>query len=464
MRTGIVSFLELDAAGKRLNGGYFLSEDEEAMRLLRRWTDRTDKIEDLTKPGGVFSGGIFRIVSASDPSRGRPYVSAKDLVQSQITPSTHLSLSMVSLLSTLEIHEGMILVTCSGMNLGKAIWTRRDMAGLCALGDLIRIVPDRQEIAPGYLYAYLSSRFGWASIRKLIYGGHIKHIEPRAVSRIQVPRLPSRTEQAVHELVEKAANLRARAAEAMSSTVLDLPEIVGLRPLEVGDVARFSISQVKYSHLEMRLDAPYHCAAALEVETQLDACVHPVEFLPDVLSSYFKPPLFKRLWVDGPEHGRQFVSRSDAYRYDAESKRYISNKTPNFEQFILERGWVVFQAAGQISGLFGQPLLVCGWLEDLFCADDMYRLVPRSEVDGAYLFAFLRTPHGQVLLKRQACGKSIPRVWDPHMRKVRVPWPRERVREQIAEVILTAHREIEEARQAEQQAVRVVEKAIKGAL
>ncbi len=86
MRTGIVSSLEVAADGKRLNGSFFLSEDEEAMRLLRRWKGRKDQIKDLSKPNGVFTGGIFRIVSVTDPVRGRPYVSAKDLCRSLRKP------------------------------------------------------------------------------------------------------------------------------------------------------------------------------------------------------------------------------------------------------------------------------------------------------------------------------------------------------------------------------------------
>ena len=203
MRTEIVSSLEVAADGKRLNGSFFLSEDEKAMRSLRRWKGRKDQIKDLSKPNGVFTGGIFRIVSVTNQVRGRPYVSAKDLVQAEIVPSTYLAPSMGSLLSTLELHEGMILITCSGMNLGKVT----GHAATCqafASGDLIRVVPDSQRIVSGYLCAYLSSRFGWASIRKLIYGGHIKHIEPSAVSRIEVPRLSKATERKAHELVEKA--------------------------------------------------------------------------------------------------------------------------------------------------------------------------------------------------------------------------------------------------------------------
>src|SRR5690606_24210651 len=121
-----------------------------------------------------------------------------------------------------------------------------------------------------------------------------------------------------------------------------------------------------------------------------------LKILSEVVQRLFKPPIFKRLWVDDARHGRQFVSGSDAYRYSAEVVRFVSYKTPNFDEFILKRGWLIFQAAGQVYGLFGRPIFVSGWLEDIFCADDVYRIIPHSIEDGAYLFAFFKTPHGQV--------------------------------------------------------------------
>src|SRR5262249_45944633 len=154
-------------------------------------------------------------------------------------------------------------------------------------------------------------------------------------------------------------------------------------------------------------------------------------------------------WVDNGDYGRQFVSGTDAYRFQAEHIRYVSSRTPNFDKFILKEGMVIFQAAGQIGGLFGRPLLVAGWLEGLFAADDLYRLVPQTLEDGAYLYGLFRTLNGQVLLKRQACGNSIPRIWDPQIKDVSVPWPDEDVRAELGEEYLLAHRRLEEARQDE---------------
>lgn len=466
MKIKAVPFSWIRRWGLRLDTSPYMGGAVEARVILEKIKFKKEPLRTLTSGhnGGIYNGPMFRRNYVDSAQNGVPFLTSGSMLKADLSdlPFLRRRDAESNKLSFLRLTAGTTMISCSG-TIGRMVYARPDMEGMWASQDILKVVPDKTKIRSGYLHAYLTGKFGVPLITSGTYGAIIQHIEAEHIADLPVPRLGELVERKSHELVEKAAGLRSSAAAAMNAMVLDLPKKLGLRPLAIGDVTKFSFSQVKSSQLEMRFDSPYHCAAALEVESQLDACGNPVDFLPKVLASYFKPPLFKRLWVDGPEHGRQFVSGTDAYRYSAEGERYVSDRTPNFDQFILNRGWVVFQAAGQIYGLFGQPLLVCGWLEGLFCADDMYRLVPRNEIDGAFLFAFLRTPHGQVLIKRQACGNSIPRVWDPHMRRVRVPWPRERFREEVAKVVLAAHDEIEEARIAEQEAVRLVEKAIEEA-
>jgi hypothetical protein len=91
MRTGIVNSSELHVTGRRLTGGFHLSEDEEAMRTLRKHRGPFLELAEVTKGRGVYTGGIFKIIPAADSAHGKPYVSAKDLVQSQVRPPGYIS-------------------------------------------------------------------------------------------------------------------------------------------------------------------------------------------------------------------------------------------------------------------------------------------------------------------------------------------------------------------------------------
>lgn len=164
MRWGAVSIQDVIAEDFRLTGGFHITEDRLAIATLRRWTGRTSLVSELVHQRGVFRGPIFSRMFVDDPALGEPYVSARDIVNADVSPAGYLSRRHGSLLEELRLREGMILVTCSGMNLGKAIWTRRDLEGLVASHDLIRIEPNPRAAPPGYLHAFLASRYGHALI------------------------------------------------------------------------------------------------------------------------------------------------------------------------------------------------------------------------------------------------------------------------------------------------------------
>jgi type I restriction enzyme, S subunit len=460
MRKGVVSSSELAESSRRLNAGYFLAEDEIAVRRIRNWTMDSAPMGEIV--ADLYSGPIFRKTSVT-AGHGIGYVSANDLFRSHIAPSDYLSSRQVDLIDALRLVPSTIVLTCSGMNLGRPVWIRHDMDGLAGSGDLIRIVPNNSKAPGGFVYAFLASRYGVASVRRLIFGGHIKHVAPNEVRAITVPRLGYKVERRAHKLINEAAQLRADAAAQIADTVQATNERLKLPTIDNETISSFSVNIIPSSRLNVRLDAPYHSQVAARALAAIAKSPVPVAPLAQVMRRCFKPPMFKRLWVDDRSYGRQFISGVDAYRYQAESVRYVSNKTPNFDEFILEEGTVIFQAAGQIYGLFGQPLFVFGWLSGLFAADDLYRLQPHTVTDGGYLFAFLKTSVGQVLIKRQASGNSIPRVWDPHIRDISIPWPDAAMRKRIGEEIIDAHEKIERARVFEVRAVALVERGIEEA-
>jgi len=339
------------------------------------------------------------------------------------------------------------------------VYARNDMNGMACTEDVLRIIPDEKKVQPGYVYAYLSTKFGLPLVVSGTYGSIITHLEPHHIADLPVPRLGSVEEEA-HILVQRAADIRAEASRKIELMTDQIVAELGLPSLNHFDVSRLGWSTVSSYDIRRRLDAPFHSPAAIEAERAVRSGRYPVEKLRTVTERLFKPPVFRRIWVESSEHGRQFVSGTDAYLYEANELRFVSYRTPDFDEFIVKRGWVIFQAAGQIYGLFGRPLFVSGWLENIFCADDLYRIVPKTLEDGAYIYLFLRTLYGQVLIKRQASGNGIPRVWDPHMREFEIPWPDETTRKRLAQPVIEAHDSVAEALKLERQAIALVTRTI----
>ena len=455
----------LEECGRRLDCNPYMSGALEARDTLRQLTVRKDPLDTLTAgyAGGIYNGPMFKRNYVDSPKHGVPFISSGTMLLADLSslPLLRRKDAESSRLSYLRLQPGMTMISCSG-TIGRMTYVRPDMDAAWSSQDVLKVVPDPARIPPGYLYAFLSSCYGVPLVVSGTYGAIIQHIEPEHIADLPVPRFDEGFERQVHELIEVSARKRSHAHGVLTRVLALLEDETGFSSKSIPQVTAFSTSTINHSQLQDRFDAPYHSAPALAAEELLDKSPFEVRFLSEVVKRFFKPPIFKRLWVDSSEHGRLFVSGNDIYRYQPEDLRYVSKRTPRFGEFILKRGWVVFQAAGQIYGLFGRPLYVSGWLEETFCADDVFRVVPHSDIDGAFLYLFFKTKVGEALIKRQASGNSIPRVWDPHISRLRVIWPSAEIRERFASPVIEAHKSIEAARQAEINAISMIERKIKG--
>ena len=456
LRTVPSSWFEKE--GRRLDCGPYLSGAIEAKVLLEKLPVKKALLCEVTKEGsgGIFHAGREGRTYLNDPAYGVSFLGSTDILAADLSWLPFISKKQVERNPLFTIQEGWTLITRSG-TIGRMAYARPEMAGMACSEHVMRVVPDPDKVLPGYLFAYLSSRFGVPIIMSGTYGAIIQHIEPSHIADLPVPLPHNSFQEAIHNLINKSAQLRTDANNEISAVGDRLLERTSIKPMKGREVSSTGVSVLSSVKMGLRFDATYHSEVALEAESLVSAASVKVKTLLEVCERMFKPSMFKRLWVDDSQYGRQFISGQDAYKWASSDCRFVSLRTPNFDDYLLKRGWLVFQAAGQTYGLFGRPLFVYGWLENLFCADDIYRVIPRNEVDGAYMYAWLRTPHGRALLVRQACGYSIPRVWDPHVSKVLIPWPDELVREEIAQIVIQAHEALEKARLLERKAVAQVE-------
>jgi len=463
MKINTVRSSWFEGYGYRLDCQPYLSGALETKTILETLPVPKHTLRTVTAgyDGGIYNGPKFRRTYVDGPEYGVPFAGSSSMLYSDLSNLPYLSkeIAYSKKLSHLELKPGMTLISCSG-TIGKTVYSRPEMDGIWSSQHIMKVVPDPDKVPPGYLYAYLSSKFGVPLLVSGTYGSIIQSIEPEHIAALPVPRLGREFEEHIDSLVKEAGRLRSEANEELRGTSSNLVEFLQLSPLKSENVSDCGWESVRAKSLQYRLDAHFHSKAAIEAETAIRNGRYGYKQLSNVSQRLFKPPIFKRLFVEDPSFGTQFISGNDAYKFRSDDIRYVSKMTPRHDEFILHRGWVVFQAAGQIYGLFGRPLYVRGWLEELFCADDVYRIVPRTEEDGAFLYAYFRTAYGRISFQRQSAGDSIPRVWDPQVSQIIVPWPDRDLRYQFAARVIKAHEAIEEARQKEDQAIANLEAVI----
>jgi type I restriction enzyme S subunit len=300
----------------------------------------------------------------------------------------------------------MILITCSGI-IGNTVYVNASFEGAVGSPDLLRIVADPDIIPSGYLYAFLSSKFGRALIEQKTYGAVVPHIEAHHVTDLPIPRLDPATEQRIHEMIERAAALRVAANEELQKLKQNLnEEILGIPKGHKTHYPDEWSYDVSVTHLDnnTRLDPFHYVGHANEYRGYLK----PGPILRD-LAHVQLPGKFKRMYV-GPE-GIPYLSGVDVYQVKVTPRLWISRRQPELPKLVIaEEGTVLVQADGQRYGLLGRPMYVDEYITGAAFSNHLVRIRPYESATGGYIFLFLLTDTGRRELIRQSYGTSIPTI------------------------------------------------------
>jgi type I restriction enzyme, S subunit len=211
--------------GVRLDATYHLSDGRRIKFLLNSCSANVDTLGSLTND--IFLGSRFRRVFVRNEKYGIPYVTASDMTLINPISNTFLSKKMTLNQQLLKLGKGWILISCSG-SIGNVVFTNEDFDGKIGTHDLIRVIPDENKIKPGFLYSFLSSKYGYALLTQSNYGGVIQHIEPEHIVNIPVPILDNSIQNHTHALIEKSSILKVKANRLLESAKDAIIDKIGI--------------------------------------------------------------------------------------------------------------------------------------------------------------------------------------------------------------------------------------------
>ncbi len=446
----------LEENGRRLDCGPYMSGAIEARQLLKK--HNTESLVSLTSGhnGGIYNGPQFVRNYVDDPAHGVPFLTTSTMLQADMTnlPMISSKDAHSTKLSYLEVEEGMTLITCSG-SIGRMAYARKDMAGCWSNQDIMKVVADSNKIKPGYLYAYLSSRFGVPIVISGTYGAIIQHIEPHHIAELPVPRLGD-IEDKAHELNQRAADLRADANQMLLDAKNDLENEIAGGPVK-WDCNRPQSTSIETKTISSgfgRLDAFHHIGYVGEAIKK--AKVKLVEF--QSIGKAHLPPFLKRIWVtDG---GYEFLGGGDLMTLELRSGRYISPKIRTIDRFIVKEGQVLFPCVGQRYGIYGRPVLANRHLIGKAVSQAVMRLAPEEVDDAGYVSIYLSTGFGHRLSMRFSAGTSIPALSEEGAAKTLIYWPEKKRRRELSRIAEQAWENRAQATELEDEARTLVERTI----
>jgi type I restriction enzyme, S subunit len=451
----------LENNGRRLDCGPYMSGAVEAKELLKKHPNEPLKNLTTGHNGGIFNGPRFPRIYVDDPAKGIPFLGSTDILDADLSFVSLLSKKQVEGNPALVLDEGWTLITCSG-TIGRMAYARSDMKGMSGSQHFMRVVPDSEKIKPGYLYAYLSSRFGVPIVVSGTYGAIIQHIEPQHIADLPVPRLGAVEEQA-HDLIQRAADVQVESVGLRQQAGSLVNDICGF-PGKLASSARiFAYSSAKSNDILRRLDATFHNPVAQKAEALTNAAGGITLSAAGV--SGFESNRMKQVFVE-EGYGTPFITSGGIFSKTIMPERYLRNQLlGEDESWRMSECDTLIARSGQVGGIIGRGVWADTRLDGFAASPHILRLRPTNEeFPPGYVYAFLcLTDVGYQLLARTAAGSSIPFLPLDAVLEIKIPTtPSLQQRQEIDGLVKRAGELRKQSQELEMEAVALVERTIEG--
>lgn len=450
----------LEEGGRRLDCNPYMSGALEAREKVQQSTTRKDRLGDITTD--IFHAGREGRTWVQDSEFGTPFLGSADILASDLSALPLISNKQIKKNPRFSLGGNWTLITRSG-TIGRMAYVRPDMAGIACSEHILRVVPDEEKIASGYLFAFLSSKYGVPLVVSGTYGAIIQHIEPHHISELLIPRFDPAVELNIHELITQAAQLRSSAAARLIAAQRDLETAIGQPPKVPTDASHKErlTRIVKCSDIQrsMRMEGFFYNPLAASIEdwarAKGDACVS----LGDVAEVY-DVPLFKHIYVEA-EQGVPFFTSGDIFEIDRKARKFLSKtRTVNLQKYILQAGWILLARSGQLGGIIGRPQYSDTALSGSATSDHVLRVVPNG-IPGGYLYAYLYSANiGYPLLTRTMTGHSIPALWPSQLSKIPIVLTNQVEMDRISKMVVSSFEDRVKATELEAKARTLIDDAL----
>ncbi len=447
MKTAVIRSRDFSTnINERFDASFHLSEGIAVKRLIHKSPYPLTTVGKGSKD--IFYGNRAKRTYVSDKKYGIPFLSSSDILKADVESVKLASKKYTPCIEQLRLQEGWILVSRSG-TIGNTAWTNKQHAQKLASEHVIRIIPN-DILRGGYIYAYLSTKYGHSLLTQGAFGAVIQHIEPDHIASIPIPCLPDTFQTQIDGLIKESAHLREEAARALDAAH---DKIEGLfcsntnqsKSLVVGSKSIMS-SQLH------RFDASYHIADGKYCDGYIKERFQ-WKSLREVSTNIFRPNIFKRMYV---KEGIKFLSGSDILLRIPNSDKQLSVKTPHKEDFMVEEGWILLPRSGTI----GDVVYTTSQHAQKLVSEHVIRIIPNDILRGGYVFTFLSSKIGRSLIQRPIFGSVIQHIEPPLLEGIPIPVLNEDVMYEIAELAETYRTYWGKASEKELKAISLVEAEI----
>jgi type I restriction enzyme S subunit len=390
---------------------------------------------------------------------GIPFISSSEICSLRPELKGYLSKKLTKKIDEFIIREWDVLISRSG-TVGNIGFAGARLAGVALSEDAMRLRTDRKEEA-GFIVAFLRSWIGRAQVQGIVYGSVVQHIEPEHLTRIYVPGVHPIQRIEIGSKFVEAVKARDKSNELLDEADKCLHIELGLPYLDdMSDLnKKTSISKVKFSDINLRLDAHFHNPCGREAMKRLKAHSQGLTVIgdPSMSSGIWGVTKFrKRVYVE--TGGIPFYSSKQFFQYaPIDIKRLAKGAhLKDLQEIQLQKDMILITRSGTIGRVQIVPEYMEGWAG----SEHAIRVVATAQTNPGYLYSWLSSDYGHSLITRYSHGSVILEI-DRHMiSEIPIPIVSDQIQNKIGNLVFEASALRTVAWKKEQEAIQQVEKLV----
>lgn len=450
MRVATINNSMISKGQMRMEGKFFLNETSLLCMPLER---NVDKCVTLETVADVMNPPVFKRQFCSPTERAVQYFQSSDVNMASESSSVFVYKPQAERIRAI-VHKGDILVTGFG-TIGNTRLVSKHQDGVCYANNVARI-RSNGEVLNGYIYAFMTSKYGSAQLNKNASGSVVRYIEAPGIKKVLIPNTRVSFQQEVDDLIQESARLREEATRLLETAKKLLSDYINNDFASISGcvTATRNIQDIRNS-LQCRLDPPALMNnSVLAFEQIKERCVK----LGSCNVSIWYPGMFKRAYV---KNGLPYMQGSSVFEVNpfVRCAHLAKSRTPKLDELWLKEDLILITCAGSC----GQVKLITKEYEDknAIGSPDIIRIKSKDNLyTSGYLFTYLQIPIVQDYMQSFKYGSVIERFDALRTESIPVVKPTQELSDEITDLIKQYKDCTYRAFCAEEKAISMVEEEI----
>jgi hypothetical protein len=445
---------------KRLEADYFLNDDATNTRVLQESGFQKESLSELAT---VFNPPVFKRAFCENTPRSVKYFQSSDVPSASIESNIFITFEQAKKIRAL-VKKDWILLTGFG-SIGNARLVTSDFDNTAFANNVCRVIAHKQ---PGYLFAFLASKYGRSQLNQNASGSVVRYIESPGIKKTVVPLLPIDMMSAIDKQVYRSGELRVEATKLLREAEERLLELLGIAPeyyqqlisyTERDTSQSFSVDSRAVTDLTLR---------ARNYSRRLQGIVEELsKHNPSTLESVLqRAPYYTGRFKRIPSRAAdalELMSQGDIFSQIPQGLRISPKWVSLTNQAMVKRGSILIPGVGTLgeNEIFSRARFVWGYLENKVVAQHLLRIEPNQQkIDAGYLYTVLSSKLWFRILRSSVCGTSLLSYIIPMLNEMPIPRFTPAEEEAIGAKVKAAYERLTMANELEISAIHTVETQI----